>query len=203
MGTATQDTLTGLPLPGPGYPVSWPWKPGESPLHLDRASSRLATPLAADFAFIFVDMLGVHRLAERLSWGYGNAIIVAIARRLHEYTPDDIVFRTGADAFLVCLPDTKPAVLPSRVGEIRSLATEPISYPDASTTVDLHCTVGAAVSRGGESAEGMFLRGLAQLEDAQANGAQQAIEGTITQRIAASTSESKNHEAISGREHDG
>lgn len=75
VGTAPQDQLTGLPLPGPGYPVSWAWKPGESPLQLDRASSRLSTPLAADMAFIFVDMLGVHRLAERLSWGYGNAII--------------------------------------------------------------------------------------------------------------------------------
>jgi GGDEF domain-containing protein len=170
------DPGTGLLVPGPGYAMSFPWRPGTSPIHLESAAPWLRAPLAENVGFFDVDLLGIHALAERISWGYGDLLINEVARRLQAYASDGVAFRIGTDSFLICEPSVSRSSILLRIAAIRGVVVAPVPYPEASTTVGLRCTIGVALSRGGEDGGNLFERVLAATGEAQARGIDQFIE---------------------------
>lgn len=170
------DPVSGCLVPGPGYPLSFPWRPGSSAIEIHRSAAWLEAPLAPGVGFVHVDLLGVHALAERMNWGYGNVLIGEVGRRLQQRGGDSPTFRTGADAFLVTTETLEPADVETFVNETRALVSEPVPYPGLSTSVGLACSVGVAISKGGEDASQLFERVLNATSEALQRGANQFVE---------------------------
>lgn len=170
------DRVTGCLLPAADYSVSLPWRRGDTVLHLDVAASWLRAPLAAGIAFIDVDLLGIHRVAEAISGGYGNAVVSEVCNRLMDCTRGDPVFRIGSDSFLLCIRPGAYEPLSKKLDEIRTAILRPVPFPEASTELGLTCTIGAAISRGGEDSEIMLERSLRAASLAMQSGRSQHIE---------------------------
>ena len=101
------DTLTGSHLVGPDFSVTLPRREGD-PIELGHAADWLAGPLPMRAAFVALDLRSDRSVRRLVGWGGVDNFLSAIGKRINNVCPDDVVFRTGPDTFLVAIADLRP-----------------------------------------------------------------------------------------------
>jgi diguanylate cyclase (GGDEF)-like protein/PAS domain S-box-containing protein len=135
---ALHDPLTGLP-----NRVLLLDRLGQACARLRRSGGRLIV--------MFVDLDRLKGVNDTLGHAVGDALIVAVARRLHQTVrPDDTVARLGGDEFVVVCPDvTDSAIRRDLPGRVLAALCRPIVLEPATVCV----TASIGVVDGGEEAD--------------------------------------------------
>ena len=124
---------------------------------LGRALRTMRTrPDGKDLALLFIDLDDFKTINDVLGHSVGDGLLVQVAQRLQaNLRPNDTAARLGGDEFAVILEGLSHAGHALEVAHrLRTHVTERISLQG--TEVRPLCSVGIAVTQGGESAEELF-----------------------------------------------
>lgn len=143
------DTLTGSYLVGPDFSVTLPRREGD-PIELGHAADWLLGPLPMRAAFVALDLRSDQSVRQLVGWGGVDMFLSAIGRRINRVCPDDVVFRTGPDTFLVAIADLPASEAAAFTEGFREAIAAPVLLNDTPSTVASRVTV-AIACRGRET----------------------------------------------------
>ena len=119
---------------------------------------------------------GRSRARHRDSPGYGDALLREVMpTKLQQFRWQQVVFRIGSDAFLLCAEGTQAGSANAVVNQVRDVVSRPVAYPGASTSVGLTCTIGATTSATDEDLSTVAARAIGAAASALAQGLPQRI----------------------------
>ena len=178
-GAAGVDSLTGCYLIGPDFSFTLPRRDTD-PIELGHAADWLGGPLPAQAAFVALDLRSQRSVRELTGWGGVDQFLAAIGRRINDVCPNDVVFRTGVDVFLVAMADLPPSDATTFAGEFRQAIAESLPLGDTPSALGSGVTV-AVACRGAEStAAELFKRVHDVLLEANSREAPIAVASTDT-----------------------
>jgi GGDEF domain-containing protein len=149
------DQTTGTFLAGPDFSTSLPRRRGE-PVEMDHAAAWLTEPLPNAAAFVALDLRSEQSLHEMLGPRRTAEFIGAVAARIKEVRPNDVVFRLRDDVFLIAISDLPGEHAESFARAFRDAVGEPTEIAGTPTAVSFGVTI-AVACRAEESSPSQLL----------------------------------------------
>jgi diguanylate cyclase (GGDEF)-like protein/PAS domain S-box-containing protein len=156
------DPLTGLP--------NRRFLAGALANHLE-AFAHLGWPLGV----LMADIDHFKAVNDRFGHPVGDGVLALVSRTLaHNLRPDDLVGRWGGEEFLVLLPGADAAVLANAAERLRAMVARS-SLEHAGGRIGVTVSLGGALTRPGDSAEGLIARADSRMYEAKQAGRDRAI----------------------------
>ena len=152
---SSKDSLTGSYLVGPDFSVSMPRRDSD-PIELGHAASWLRGQLPARAAFVAIDLRSEQSVRQLLGWQGVDQFLAVMGKRINDLRPDDVVFRTGTDTFLVAIADLSSSTARDFAEAFRVAIASPLPLGDSPSVLASRVTVAVACRRSETTAEELY-----------------------------------------------